>query len=154
MPVFCSVPRQDIAASLYELAACRLLFRSVKDGKAYYSNDEMDGEWCNSMSRYLAQHIYNMRKASFDFGNGITVTSHGSGKSELVCEGLRREVEEPFIQVYEYAKKAVQAYNNNQPALAEEYLQQLSDTSNVLVEKLRALQKIFIEKKERFQEYH
>ena len=79
---------------------------------------------------------------------------YGKGRELVGEERIYKEVEEPFIQVYEYAKKAVQAYNSNQQALAEEYLQQLTDTSNVLVEKLRTIQKIFIEQKERFHEYH
>ena len=79
---------------------------------------------------------------------------YGKGRELVGEELIYKEVEKPFIQVYEYAKKAVQAYNSNQQTLAEEYLEQLTETSNVLVEKLRAIQKIFVEQKERFHEYH
>ena len=75
---------------------------------------------------------------------------YGKGRELVGEERIYKEIEEPFIQVYEYAKKAIQAHNSNQQTLAEEYLLQLTDTSSVLVEKLRAIQKIFIEQKEKY----
>jgi len=84
--------------------------------------------------------------------SNLGVWYYGKGRELLSGERVYNEVEPPFISVYEFAKKAVDAYNNNQVDLAESYLQQLTETSIVLVDKLRTLQKIFIEQKERFQE--
>ena len=78
---------------------------------------------------------------------------YGKGRELLSSERVYQEVELPFISVYDFAKKAVNAYHNNQVDLAENYLQQLTETSIELVEKLRDLQKIFIGQKERFKEF-
>ena len=85
--------------------------------------------------------------------SNLGIWYYGKGKELLSGERIYKELESPFISVYDYAKKAVHAYHNNQVDLAENYLQQLTETSTELVNKLRALQKIFVEQKERFQEF-
>lgn len=72
---------------------------------------------------------------------------YGKGQELLNGTPAFEEVEKPFIQVYEIAKKAVHAYNSGQTSAAEEYLVQLTTTSDILVSKLREVQRIFIEKK-------
>ena len=49
--------------------------------------------------------------------------------------------------MHDLARKAVSAYNYGEKAEAEEYLQQLSDVSYIVIEKLQELQTIIIEHK-------
>jgi len=85
--------------------------------------------------------------------SNLGVWYYGKGRELLSDEQAFKEVEKPFVLVYDFAKKAVQAYHNGEGTLAESYLEQLTEMSGELVHKLRTLQKIFIEQKERFQEF-
>ena len=51
------------------------------------------------------------------------------------------------MQVHELARKAVSAYNYGEKVAAEEYLQQLSYVSHIVIGKLQALQTIITEQK-------
>jgi methyl-accepting chemotaxis protein/heme-based aerotactic transducer len=73
---------------------------------------------------------------------------YGEGKKLLGDEPVFKELEEPHAQVHEIAKKAVQAYNDGNAELAEEYLVDVEKYSNIVIEKLTKLKEIIIASKE------
>ncbi|ATP41900.1 hypothetical protein CSE16_18770 [Solibacillus sp. R5-41] len=54
------------------------------------------------------------------------------------------------IYVYEIARKAVQAHINNKKELAETYLEDLTITSKVVIDKLQQLQQILVNNKSQY----
>lgn len=75
----------------------------------------------------------------------------GKGRELLSNESAYKEVEAPFVKVYECAHNAVNAYNAGDMEQAEAYLQTLTEASDLLVEKLRKLQQILIYKKTHYE---
>ncbi|MCH7323202.1 methyl-accepting chemotaxis protein [Solibacillus sp. MA9] len=75
---------------------------------------------------------------------------YGKGRELLGDEKEYRELETPFLKVYEIAKKAVNAHTAGEKALAEKYLEELTDTSTVVITKLQRLQEILIDSKAQF----
>ncbi|WP_274308161.1 methyl-accepting chemotaxis protein [Solibacillus daqui] len=75
---------------------------------------------------------------------------YGKGRELLGDEKEYRELETPFLKVYEIAKKAVKAHTAGEKALAEKYLEELTDTSTVVITKLQRLQEILIDSKAQF----
>ncbi|WP_274307155.1 protoglobin domain-containing protein [Solibacillus daqui] len=72
---------------------------------------------------------------------------YGKGKSLLGNEPSYRELEQPFIHIHELAKKAVQAFHNSEESRAQQYLEEITNNSQIVIEKLRELQRILISKK-------
>ncbi len=75
---------------------------------------------------------------------------YGKGRDLLGDEKDYRELEAPFLKVYDIAKKAVNAHTAGEKALAEKYLEDLTETSKLVIEKLQNLQEILIETKAKF----
>lgn len=75
---------------------------------------------------------------------------YGKGRDLLGDEKDYRELEAPFLKVYDIAKKAVNAHTAGEKALAEKYLEDLTDTSKLVIEKLQNLQEILIKTKAKF----
>ena len=76
---------------------------------------------------------------------------YGKGQEIVGNERAFKELKKPYMEVHEIAREAVSAYNYGEKAKAEEYLQQLSDVSHIVIEKLQALQTLIIEQKNLFQ---
>ncbi|MCH7322011.1 protoglobin domain-containing protein [Solibacillus sp. MA9] len=72
---------------------------------------------------------------------------YGKGKSLLGHEPSYRELEQPFIHIHELAKKAVQAFHDSDESCAQQYLEEITNNSQIVIEKLRELQRILISKK-------
>ena len=75
---------------------------------------------------------------------------YGKGRELLSEEKDYRELEAPFLKVYDIAKKAVNAYTAGEKALAEKYLEELTETSKIVIDKLQRLQEILINSKAKF----
>ena len=75
---------------------------------------------------------------------------YGKGRDLLGTEKEYRELEKPFLGVYDIARKAVQAYVVGDKMLAEKHLDELTNTSNVVIKKLQALQQVLIHSKEQY----
>ncbi|MGG0657291.1 methyl-accepting chemotaxis protein [Rummeliibacillus pycnus] len=76
---------------------------------------------------------------------------YGQGKELLGNEPVFIEIEEPHTRVHEVARKAVEAYNNGNSELAEEYLVQVEKCSNIVIDKLTKLREIIITSKQLYQ---
>lgn len=72
---------------------------------------------------------------------------YSQGKELFGDEPVFREIEEPHKLVHEVARKAVQAYNDNNKELAEKYLIEVEMYSNLVIEKLTVLREIIISTK-------
>lgn len=75
---------------------------------------------------------------------------YGKGRDILGDEKDYRELEEPLLKVYDIAKKAVGAHKAGEKDLAEKCLEELTETSKVVIEKLKCLQEILIESKSKY----
>ena len=72
---------------------------------------------------------------------------YGKGSYLLGNERAYQELEQPFIHIHDIAKKAVEAFHNGNVTLAEQYLEEITNNSHIVIEKLRELQRILISKK-------
>lgn len=72
---------------------------------------------------------------------------YGKGQSLLGHNPSFIELEQPFIYIHELAKKAVQAFHDGEEAQAERYLEDITMNSQIVIEKLRDLQRILINNK-------
>lgn len=72
---------------------------------------------------------------------------YSQGKELFSDEPVFREIEEPHKLVHEVARKAVQAYNDNNIELAEKYLTDVEMYSNLVINKLTILREIIISTK-------
>lgn len=75
---------------------------------------------------------------------------YGMGKDLLSNERAYRELEAPYLEAYEIAKKAVNAYTSGNKDLAESYLEELTVTSKIVIEKLQHLQQILVDNKAQY----
>ncbi|WP_342558499.1 methyl-accepting chemotaxis protein [Metasolibacillus sp. FSL K6-0083] len=75
---------------------------------------------------------------------------YGIGKELLANERAYKELEQPHIEVHDIAKKAIRAYHQGDRKLAENYLDELTVVSNIVIEKLQELQAIFINEKKKY----
>lgn len=75
---------------------------------------------------------------------------YGTGKTLLDKERAYIDLEKPFIHVHEIAKKAVQAYNSGNKNEAEQYLDDITNESLLVIEKLKELKQIFINEKKQY----
>ena len=75
---------------------------------------------------------------------------YGTGHDFLGNEQIFKELEQPFLNFFEETKKAIDAYNSGNKELAEQYLNSLTKTSDIIVQKLRDLQKIITKGKQQF----
>ncbi len=71
----------------------------------------------------------------------------GKGRELLSKEKAFQDLEEPHKKVYDIAKKAVEAYHKGDKVLAEKYMEEVTYVSNIVIEKLKQLQQILIDKK-------
>ncbi|HWI46978.1 MAG TPA: methyl-accepting chemotaxis protein, partial [Rummeliibacillus sp.] len=102
-------------------------------------------------------HIYNLL-LGFEQMTVDDVKSHresrlgewyyGQGKELLGNEPIFKELEQPHARVHEVARKAVQAYNDGNYELAEEYLVEVEKCSKIVIDKLTKLREIIIASKE------
>lgn len=75
---------------------------------------------------------------------------YGKGHELLGDEKEYRELEAPFLNVYEIARKAVSAHTAGDKMTAEKYLDELTETSKVVITKLQRLQEILVESKAQY----
>ncbi|WP_397540038.1 protoglobin domain-containing protein [Rummeliibacillus pycnus] len=102
-------------------------------------------------------HIYNLL-LGFEQMTVDDVKSHresrlgewyyGQGKELLGNEPIFKELEQPHARVHEVARQAVQAYNDGNYELAEEYLVEVEKSSKIVIDKLTKLREIIIASKE------
>lgn len=72
---------------------------------------------------------------------------YGKGSYLLGNERAYRELEQPFVHIHELARKAVAAFHSGDSELAENYLEEITCHSLIVIQKLRELQSILISKK-------
>ncbi|WP_139108659.1 methyl-accepting chemotaxis protein [Caryophanon latum] len=72
---------------------------------------------------------------------------YGKGKMILQNERAYKELEQPHLQVYDIARKAVSAYNANRKDEAERYLEDITSVSKIVIEKLQELKEILVKEK-------
>ncbi|RTQ93539.1 protoglobin domain-containing protein [Lysinibacillus telephonicus] len=72
---------------------------------------------------------------------------YGKGKELLGAEKAFQDLEELHEQVYIIAKKAVEAYHAEDKELAEKFMEEITDVSNIVINKLKQLQQILIDQK-------
>lgn len=75
---------------------------------------------------------------------------YGTGKKLLGDERAYIELEQPFIHIHDIAKKAVREYNTGNKKEAEKYLEEITEESSVVIEKLQALKEILIDGKKQY----
>lgn len=75
---------------------------------------------------------------------------YGTGKSLLGKERAYIDLEKPFIHVHEIAKQAVNAYNCGNKEEAENYLNDITSESLIVIEKLKELKQIIINEKKQY----
>lgn len=75
---------------------------------------------------------------------------YGAGKQLHGKERSFIEVEQPMLEAHDLAKKAIQAYNRHDMASAEHYLAELTTVSDIVIVKLKELQKNMIAEKARY----
>ncbi|MEK4230799.1 methyl-accepting chemotaxis protein [Solibacillus sp. FSL H8-0538] len=75
---------------------------------------------------------------------------YGMGKEILSKERAYRELEAPYLDVYDIAKKAVNAYTSGKKELAETYLEDLTISSKIVIDKLQQLQQILVQNKTQY----
>lgn len=75
---------------------------------------------------------------------------YGKGRELLGDERAYQQLEAPFLEVYEIARNAVQAHVQNKKDLAETYLEDLSITSRIVIDKLQQLQQILVNNKSQY----
>ncbi|ETT88785.1 methyl-accepting chemotaxis protein [Viridibacillus sp. FSL R5-0477] len=80
----------------------------------------------------------------------LGVWYYGKGRELLGTEPAYKELEKPHALVHEVAKKAVHAYNAGNQALAEEYLVELADISQIVIGKLTILKQIIVNSKKQY----
>ncbi|MBS7345994.1 MAG: CZB domain-containing protein [Caryophanon sp.] len=73
---------------------------------------------------------------------------YGKGKMILQNERAYKELEQPHLQVYDIARKAVAAYNAGRKDEAEMYLEEITAVSKVVIDKLQELKNILVREKE------
>ena len=76
---------------------------------------------------------------------------YGQGKELHGHERAYKELEKPFLEIHDIARKAVVAANSGNKEQAEIHLEQLTDTSQTVIDKLQELQKIVLKQKEQYQ---
>lgn len=72
---------------------------------------------------------------------------YGKGKMILQNERAYKELEQPHLQVYDTARKAVSAYNAGRKDEAERYLEEITSVSKIVIEKLQELKEILVQEK-------
>lgn len=72
---------------------------------------------------------------------------YGKGKMILQNERAYKELEQPHLQVYDTARKAVSAYNAGRKDEAERYLEEITSVSKIVIEKLQELKEILVREK-------
>ena len=75
---------------------------------------------------------------------------YGKGKMILQNERAYKELEQPHLQVYDTARKAVSAYNGGRKDEAERYLEEITSVSKIVIEKLQELKEILVQEKNRY----
>lgn len=75
---------------------------------------------------------------------------YGKGKMILQNERAYKELEQPHLQVYDTARKAVSAYNAGRKDEAERYLEEITSVSKIVIEKLQELKEILVQEKNRY----
>ena len=72
---------------------------------------------------------------------------YGKGSYLLGNERAYQELEQPFVHIHELARKAVAAFHSGERELAENYLEEITRHSLIVIQKLRELQSILTSKK-------
>lgn len=75
---------------------------------------------------------------------------YGTGKKLLGDERAYIELEQSFIHIHDIAKKAVREYNTGNKVEAEKYLEEITEESSVVIEKLQALKEILLNSKKQY----
>ncbi len=75
----------------------------------------------------------------------------GMGRKLLGNERAFIEIDPLHTQIYTLAKHAVRAHNSGQQAQAEEILEDISKTSQKVIDRLRVLQQILLQQKSKYQ---
>ncbi|MER2000235.1 MAG: CZB domain-containing protein, partial [Lysinibacillus sp.] len=72
---------------------------------------------------------------------------YGQGKELHSNERAYKELEKPFLEIHDIARKAIAAANSGKKEQAELHLEQLTNTSQIVIDKLQELQKIVVNQK-------
>ena len=72
---------------------------------------------------------------------------YGQGKELHSGERAYIELEKPFTEIHDIARKAVAAANSGKRELAEQHLEQLTITSQIVIDKLQQLQQNVVKQK-------
>lgn len=80
----------------------------------------------------------------------LGVWYYGKGRELLSNERAYQELEKPYLEVHEKAKQAVRAFNSGNKQLAEQYLEELTYCSKLVIENLQHLKRILVESKKKY----
>ncbi|MEG0472261.1 MAG: methyl-accepting chemotaxis protein, partial [Solibacillus sp.] len=149
----------ETGSAIYQLSKMIDEYRSHTISKNFIISQEDIIEVAITDHLLWRWKIYNLLLGFEDMEN-LTLDSprdsnlgqwyYGKGRELLGEEQAYRELEAPFLEVYEIARKAVHAYVNNQKDLAETYLEDLTFTSKVVIDKLQQLQQILVNNKSKY----
>ena len=75
---------------------------------------------------------------------------YSAGKKLLGDEAIFKDIEQPHAEVHELAKKAIHAFDHGDKGQAEQYLEQLEVASTNVVQKLKALKELVVNRKQQY----
>lgn len=150
----------DTGSAIYTLSKMIDEYRSSTISKNFIISQEDIIELAITDHLLWRWKIYNLLLGFEDIANlnldsprdsNLGQWYYGKGRELLSDEKDYKELEAPFLRVYDIARKAVQAYVVGDRVLAEKHLDELTETSNIVIEKLQALQNILIHSKEKYE---
>ncbi|GLC90350.1 protoglobin domain-containing protein [Lysinibacillus piscis] len=149
----------DMGAAIYELSKMIDQYRSKTISKNFIISQEDIVELTITDHLLWRWKIYNLLlgfEAMTEQDVGSPQTSrlgewyYGTGKKLLVNERAYKELEQPFLRVYDIAKKAVQEHHRGNKESAERYLQEIAEVSHRVIEKLTELKEILLQEKNKY----
>ena len=149
----------DTGAAIYKLSKMIDDYRSTTISKNFIIGEEDNIELNITDHLLWRWRIYNLilgfeEMKESDIGNSrdsrLGQWYYGQGKNLHGNERAYKELEKPFLEIHDIARKAVAASNSGQKDKAEQYLEQLTNVSNIVIEKLQELQQIVRTQKEQY----
>lgn len=141
----------DTGAAIYKLSKMIDDYRSTTISKNFIIGEEDNIELNITDHLLWRWRIYNLilgfeEMKESDIGNSrdsrLGQWYYGQGKNLHGNERAYKELEKPFLEIHDIARKAISASNSGQKDRAEQYLEQLTNVSNIVIEKLQELQQI------------
>ncbi|MER1986776.1 MAG: protoglobin domain-containing protein [Solibacillus sp.] len=149
----------DTGKAIYKLSKMIDTYRSTTISKNFIISQEDIIELAITDHLLWRWKIYNLI-LGFESMEDLNIESprdsnlgtwyYGKGKTIVGDERAYRELEVPFLEVYDIAKRAVKAYQAGNIALAEDELEALTITSRIVIDKLQQLQAVLLKSKETF----